>query len=439
MSVETITKVAIATLGCKVNQFETADMIEQFKKAGWELVPFSHQADLYVINTCTVTSRSDSESRRLIRRARRLNPLARIVATGCYAQVSPTELAALPELDQVLGNEEKIEIVAKIADGANHVTTLTDLTKSGPLRLTSHTEHTRAFLQVQNGCEQGCSYCIVPFARGPNRSVPLDEVREAVQRLARVGFREVVLTGIHLGAYGLDQQPASSLTDLVRLLDHDGAVERIRLGSIEPNELTDELLELIAHSDRVCHHLHLPLQSGSSSVLARMRRGYDADLYRRVVERSLQRLPDAFVAADLIAGFPGESESEFEETCALIEQLTLADLHVFPYSRRPGTPAASLADQVKPALISERAERLRSLATKKRQAFMQRQIGARLQVLGLRYAAATGTVQGLSRNYLEVCYRGTGGHLNREVDLIITGIENGRLLGEEPPAPACIL
>jgi len=422
-------RIAIATLGCKVNQFETAAMAEQLRADGWELVPFNSQADLYLINSCTVTSRSDAESRRLIRRARRLNPAARVVATGCYAQVQPEALAAMTELDQVLGNEEKLRIVEALAQGDNQVTDLSTLTTAGPLRITSHLEHTRAFLQVQNGCENGCSYCIVPAARGPNRSASADEVTATVQRLAANGYQEVVLTGIHLGAYGLDQQPTTSLTELIRQLEQQTAIPRLRLGSIEPNELTDELLDCFMASSRLCPHLHIPLQSGCDTVLERMRRRYTADFYRRVVNRAAAALPDAFIAADLIVGFPAESEVEFEATYRLVEELPLADLHVFPYSRRPGTPAADMPDQVPPQVITRRAELLRQLAAEKRAALQRRFVGQTLQVLGMRHDPRHGMLTGLSRNYLDVRYPGGPELLNREVTIRVTDIEKGVLVG----------
>lgn len=422
-------RIAIATLGCKVNQFETAAMAEQLRAAGWELVPFNAQADLYLINSCTVTSRSDAESRRLIRRARRLNPAARVVATGCYAQVQPEALAAMVELDQVLGNQEKLGIVEYLAQGANQVTDLSTLTTVGPLRLTSHLEHTRAFLQVQNGCENGCSYCIVPAARGPNRSVQADEVIATVQRLTANGYQEVVLTGIHLGAYGLDQRPVTNLTSLVRQLEQQTTIPRLRLGSIEPNELTDELLDCFVASDQLCPHLHIPLQSGCDTVLERMRRRYTADFYRSLVERAATALPDACIAADLIVGFPAESEAEFEATLRLVEELPLADLHVFPYSRRPGTPAAELPDQVPPPIITRRAEQMRLVAAEKRAAFQQRFIGQSLQVLGMRHDPRHNMLTGLSRNYLELRYPGGAELLNREVTVRMTEIEQGILVG----------
>lgn len=421
-------RVAFATLGCKVNQFETADMIEQFSKAGWELVPFSEEADLYLINSCTVTGRSDSESRRLVRRARKRNPESRVVATGCYAQVNPEQFSAMPELDQLLGNEEKRSIVDLVEAGADRVSDLTGLQAHGPLSLTSHTEHTRAFLQIQNGCEHGCSYCIVPYARGPYRSVPLDEVLNAVRRMTATGFREVVLTGIHLGAYGCDLSPPLPFISLLRMLAREPFPERLRLGSIEPNELGDEMLELIAGSRMICHHLHLPMQSGSDTVLSRMGRGYDSSLYRRVVEKTASRIPDAFIAADMIAGFPGETDREFEEGFELARSLPLSDIHVFPYSRRPGTAAANMPDQLPPSVITKRAARLRKLAEEKRGFFRKRFIGKTLQVLGQQLTKRPGIVKGLSRNYLEVLYPGGAEQLNVERELNISSDENGMLI-----------
>ncbi|QOX79268.1 tRNA (N(6)-L-threonylcarbamoyladenosine(37)-C(2))-methylthiotransferase MtaB [Trichlorobacter lovleyi] len=420
---------AVATLGCKVNQFETADMVEQLKADGWQLVPFTAEADLYLINSCTVTARSDAESRRLIRRARRANPLARVVATGCYAQVAPSDLQALPELNLVLGNEEKHDLVLHMERGEHRVTDLTSLKTSGPLRLTSFSEHTRAFLQIQNGCETGCSYCIVPIARGPSRSVPPQEVTEAVSRLVGSGYQEVVLTGIHMGAYGLDLSPCSSLTELVLLLEKQNAIHRLRLGSIEPNELTDGLLALFKHSTRLCHHLHIPLQSGSDSVLQRMGRGYDTNFYANRITTAAQLLPDAFIAADLIAGFPGETEQEFSETCTFVASLPLADLHLFPYSIRPGTKAAAMSGHLKPAIIKERAERLRGIAADKRAAFQQRFIGKPLPVLGQRHNPVTGLMTGLSRNYLEVCYPAPPSLLNHEVTVHVDYLHSNYLHG----------
>lgn len=420
---------SVATLGCKVNQFETADMIQQLQADGWLQVPFGQCVELCLINSCTVTARSDAESRRLVRRARRAAPEARIVVTGCYAQVAPRELQAQPDVDLVLGNQEKQALLHHLQLGSHQVCNLSSLKGSGPLRLTGFAEHTRAFLQVQNGCEACCSYCIVPTARGPNRSASPDDVLQAVTRFADNGFQEVVLTGIHLGAYGLDLSPRTNLTDLVALLDQQQAIPRLRLGSIEPNELTDELLGLFCRSTRLCRHLHIPLQSGCTTVLRRMGRLYDTAFYRSRLEQAARLLPDAFIAADLIAGFPGESEAEFEETRNFITELPIADLHVFPYSRRPGTPAAAMAGQLPPAVIKQRAEQLRSIAAQKRTAFQRRCLGSIQQVLGQRHDAAPGIMTGLSRTYLEISYPAPEQLLNREISILVEELADGQLKG----------
>lgn len=429
---------SIATLGCKVNQFETAAMIEQLQAAGWQQVPFGEPAELCLINSCTVTAKSDAETRRLIRRARRCAPLAQVVATGCSAQVSPQPLISLPEVDQVLGNQEKLELLHHLQQGRHQISDLTDLHSNRPLRLTSFAEHTRAFLQVQNGCNTGCSYCIVPTARGPSRSVALDEVLQAARELAGSGFQELVLTGIHLGAYGLDLSPPCSLLELVQRLTDERIVPRLRLGSIEPNELTDDLLALFCNASSICPHLHIPLQSGCDRVLARMGRPYDTAFFRNRIEQAARLLPDAFIAADLIAGFPGETEAEHAETCRFIESLPLADLHVFPYSSRPGTKAAAMPGHLQASVIKNRAEQLRTIAAAKRQAFNRRFIGTTLQVLGQRYHRATGLMHGIARNYLEVAYPASADLRNQEVVVEIVQMVQGQLQGtciKEPYTP----
>ncbi len=420
---------AVATLGCKVNQFESAGMIEQLKATGWQQVNFSEVADLYLINSCTVTSRSDAETRRLIRRARRNNPDARIVATGCYAQVAADELKSMPEVDLVLGNEEKRNIIPHIILNKHQVTDLNSLKGCNFLSLTGFAEHTRAFLQIQNGCEACCSYCIVPMARGPYRSVPSDEVLTAINRLAESGYKEVVLTGIHLGEYGIDLSPRITLFELIRMIDSKKSVQRLRLGSIEPNELTEELLQLFCSSSIICPHLHIPLQSGSDSVLERMERRYDTDFYKKRLELIYKKLPDAFIAADLIAGFPGETEKEFIETCHLIESLPFSGLHIFPYSRRNGTKADLMKGHLHQSIIKERAEKLRNIGRIKNLAFKEQFINRKLSVLGQRYNKETGIMSGLSRNYLEISYPSEAELLNCEVMVQVVENHDGQLTG----------
>jgi threonylcarbamoyladenosine tRNA methylthiotransferase MtaB len=423
-------RVAIATLGCKTNQFESAAMIEQFEKAGYAVVPFTQPADIYVVNSCTVTARTDAETRRLIRRARRLNPAARVVATGCYAQVAQGELEQMPELDSVLGNREKQDIIGLVETGVSSVSDIAGEMTVGPLKLESFAEHTRAFLQAQNGCNSFCAYCIVPYARGRSRSVPLEDVLQGVRSLAANGYREVVLTGIHLGAYGLDLVPPQSLTELVRRIDAEQLVPRLRIGSVEPNELSDELLALMAGSEIICPHLHLPLQSGSDTVLARMGRRYSAAFFRDLMERINTALPNAFIGADVIAGFPGESDEEFNETVKLIEDLPFSDLHVLPYYSRPGTKAAGLPGQLPGNVIKKRAGLLRESAAGKKTAFLKKQVGRDLQVLVQGYDESNGECNGISRNYVTVHFPGHKGMVNTEQEVKVDRVDGEHVTGK---------
>jgi threonylcarbamoyladenosine tRNA methylthiotransferase MtaB len=422
-------RVAITTLGCKTNQFESAAMIEQLEQTGYSVVPFKEIADIYIINSCTVTSRTDSETRRLIRRARRQNPLARIVATGCYAQVAPGKLEILPEVNCVLGNMEKQDISALLETTGNQVSDISIRRESGPIKLTSFAEHTRAFLQVQNGCNSFCTYCIVPYARGRSRSVLPADVLDGIRSLAANGYREVVLTGIHLGAYGLDLTTPTNLTSLVHEIEAGNLIPRLRIGSIEPNEIDDELLRLMAESKIICPHLHLPMQSGSNSVLERMGRRYTVDYFRELVARVSVAMPDAFIGADVIAGFPGETDAEFKETIRVLEELPFSDLHIFPFSSRPGTKAAGMTGQLPPHLIKERAARLRDIAEQNKKDFLGRSIGNILNVLVQGYDSNTLFCNGLSRNYIVVTFPGEETLINRELGVTILESDGGTCTG----------
>jgi len=401
-------RVAITTLGCKINQFESAAMHELLGGSGYELVPFGQEAEVYVINTCTVTARSDAESRRLVRRARRRNPAARIVVTGCYAQVAPDTLAAMPEVDLVVGNSEKQgigAILAALDAGRVRVAAISREDAVPPLQLESHVEHTRAFLRIQTGCDAFCSYCIVPYARGRSRSVPFAEVIDGVRTLAGNGYREVVLTGIHLGAFGLDLIPRRTLLELLVALEAERLVPRLRLGSLEPGEITEELSAFLACSSTVCPHLHIPLQSGADSVLVRMKRRYTVDFFRERVTLLAETIPDLFIGMDVIAGFPGETEDDFARTVAFIAGLPIAALHVFPFSPRPGTPAAELPDRVPGPVVKERVRTLLRLSEEKLEAFYQRFVGRELEALMLK-PREDGLMEGLTRNYIPVTVSG---------------------------------
>lgn len=420
--------VAIATLGCKTNQFESAAMIEQFRNAGYSIVAFTEPADIYVINSCTVTARTDTETRRLIRRARRLNSGARIVATGCYAQVSPGELSRMPEVDVVLGNREKLDRLLIEESVENRVSDVFTEAEIRTLSLTSFAEHTRAFLQVQNGCNTFCAYCVVPFARGRSRSVTPNEVISGILNLIENGFREVVLTGIHLGAYGLDLTPPDSLEGLIRRILDQTELQRLRIGSLDPNEFSEELISLCSDSPNICHHFHIPLQSGCDSVLQRMGRPYDTAYYCELLGMITKTMPDAFVGSDIIAGFPGETEEEFETTCDTIESLPFADLHIFPYSKRPKTRASAMPGQIQPHMINQRAAKLRAIAALKHELFLERVVGKNLRALGQQYDASSGIVRGLSREYIQAEFPGTPTDLNVEHTVKVIAIRDGRAL-----------
>ncbi|BCG47760.1 tRNA t(6)A37-methylthiotransferase [Citrifermentans bremense] len=419
--------IAITTLGCKINQFESAAMTQALEQNGYSMVPFSEKAEIYVINSCTVTAKTDAESRRLIRRATRMNPQARVVVTGCYAQMNGEELLKLAGVNLILGNSEKKGIVSFLEglDGEPRaVVSDISLEKTGETApLESFAEHTRAFLQVQNGCDARCAYCIVPYARGASRSVAVKEALDGMAAFAAQGFQEVVLTGIHLGAYGLDLAPPTDLLGLMEKAQEQGLVRRLRIGSVEPTEVSRPMIDFMARSPMVCPHLHLPLQSGSDSVLARMNRGYDTALFRQVVQSLVSALPEVCIGSDVIAGFPGESEEEFEATYRFIESLPLAYLHVFPFSQRPGTPAATMTPQLNPRVIKERAEALRALSEQKKTDYAAGFVGSELKVLVQKGE------KGLSRNYLTVLLEESQGLVNREVTVRVTGAKGGELLG----------
>jgi threonylcarbamoyladenosine tRNA methylthiotransferase MtaB len=301
------------------------------------------------------------------------------------------------------------------------------LVKSGESApLESFAEHTRAFLQVQNGCDARCAYCIVPYARGASRSVAPEEALQGMEGFVAQGFKEIVLTGIHLGGYGLDLTPTSDLLGLLKLAEQRIAVPRLRIGSVEPTEVPPEMVAFLATSQKVCPHLHLPLQSGSDGVLDRMNRGYDTALFREVAESLVRAVPDICLGTDIIAGFPGETDQEFEETYRFLDEVPLAYLHVFPYSQRPGTPAATMKDQVHSRIIKERAEALRKLSERKMAAYAARFVGRELQVLVQKDADGR---KGLSRNYLPVLVEGGEDLVNREVTVRVTEARGGELVG----------
>jgi len=433
-------RVAIATLGCKVNQYDTATIETRLRGEGCTMVAFAPGADVYVVNSCTVTDRADAESRQLARRARRFNPAARVIMTGCFAQVNP-RAAAVPEVDHVVGLNRLPDLLRAVRGeltAAQRVLAddLRTARRVQTLGADTFTGQTRAFLKIQEGCDLFCTFCIVPFSRGRSRSVPPRQVLEQLQRLAARGFQEVVLTGVHLGGYGLDLQPAMELCDLLEMILEQPPLPRLRLSSIDPPEVTGRLLDLMQRSDVLCPHLHIPVQAGEDAVLRRMRRTYDTALLRDLSGEIRTRLPHAAVGTDVIAGFPGESDAQFEATLALLEELPITYFHVFPYSRRSGTTAAKLPDHVAPAAIRRRAARLRQLGERRRAEFARRFVGAELAVLAEGPPVrSAGRLCGYSRNYQRVEFPGPPELANQEVRVRITGAAGVKLRGALPAAP----
>ncbi len=441
------TRVAFRTLGCKLNQCETAQMEESLAARGLELVPWSHAADVRVLNTCTVTGKTDRSCRNEIGRVRRSDPESRLVVTGCYAQVAAETIAAIPGVDLVLGNVDKAKLAEHIDDllessrkpmAATLVTPFTADTVFAGDFVTHFSGYTRAFLKIQNGCDSRCSYCVIPVARGPSRSMRMADVLDQVRLLAEKGYGEVVLTGIHLGRWGRDTDEGS-LAHLLRALLRETSVPRLRLSSIEPLEVGKPLLSAAAAAGgRFAEHFHMPLQSGSSTVLSRMHRPYSVGQYAERVQAVRQAFPGAAIGADVIVGFPGESEEEFAETVELVTRLPLTYLHVFPYSDRPGTEASRAPTKVAPEVIFERSARLRALGRAKDADFQAGFAGKQLRALVLRHWSDDGRLVSLTGNYIEVLVNGDEDLVN-EFALVVPGRReaDGRWEGELlTPRPA---
>ncbi len=396
---------AIVTLGCKTNQFESAAISEQLAKGGYQQIDFAAGAELVIVNTCTVTAATDAQSRKLIRRARRLNSRARVVVTGCYAQVDPQAISELPGVALVIGNQEKADFLAHLTaleqPGQVLVADIRQIEKAETLPLSSFVQRSRAFVQIQNGCDAFCSYCIIPYARGRSRSVVLPDVVKQVETLSAAGYPEVVLTGIHIGNYGQDLQPQLDLLVLLKEIEQSSFAGRLRLGSIEPTEISPELLDYVAASNWICPHYHIPLQAGDDAILKQMNRHYSTDFFAELLADIRLRQPDAAIGLDLISGFPGETTKQFQASCQLLERLPFTHLHVFPFSRRPGTPAADLPNQLTGNLIKERAAQLRQIGARKLHDFSKRYLGQRLEVV-FEGGDTDGLRKGLSQNYLTV-------------------------------------
>ncbi|MDX9818927.1 MAG: tRNA (N(6)-L-threonylcarbamoyladenosine(37)-C(2))-methylthiotransferase MtaB [Desulfococcus multivorans] len=457
----------IITLGCKVNQCESESLGVALREADWWPAPEDWPAGLCIINTCTVTGKASMQSRQAVRQAVRANPGAFIVVTGCYAQTEAEALKKIEGVDFIVGHGDKhriaeiVDVYLKDASTPRRFETdvdpapefqamktlspmvlrrdVADARGFDPMPAAPNGNRTRPSLKIQDGCDAFCTYCIVPYARGRSRSMPLSEVMESIARLSAAGYREVVLSGIHLGCYGRDLEPSADLPTLLRRIDDEAVIDRVRLSSIEPLELSADIVDRVAASERFCPHFHVPLQSGDNGVLRRMHRPYTRDVFEKIVVRIDDEIPHAAIGADVLIGFPGESEAAFRNTYETVKNLPISYLHVFPFSARKGTPAARYPDPVPIDAIKDRCRRMRDLGSIKRKAFYRRFLGRTVTVLVENERdAETGLLKGMSSNYLKVMLEGGDGLKNCIVPVVVERVWPGklvfgRLMNDLPP------
>lgn len=401
-------KVAFYTLGCKVNQYETEAMLEMFKKEGYTQVDSEDFADVYVINTCTVTHMSDRKSRQYIRRMKKKNPDAIIAVVGCYSQVSPEEILEIEEVNLVMGTNERRQIVEEIKklDASKKASTVDDIMKVRAfeeIEISQTNGRTRAFIKIQDGCDRFCTYCIIPYARGGKvRSRDLESIVSEVEKLVLNGYKEVVLTGIHVASYGKDVKDESiNLLTVIKAINEIDGIERIRLSSVEPVLFTDEFVSEVSKMKKVCPHYHLSLQSGCDETLKRMNRRYTTKEYKEIVDRLRENIPNVAITTDVIVGFPGETNDEFKSTYEFLKEIELSQMHVFKYSPRKGTPAATMENQIDPQMKQLRSDKLLNLNKENFNKFAGRFIEQEVDVL-FEQSIAENTYEGLTPNYIRV-------------------------------------
>ncbi|MBC7913673.1 MAG: tRNA (N(6)-L-threonylcarbamoyladenosine(37)-C(2))-methylthiotransferase MtaB [Pyrinomonadaceae bacterium] len=417
-------KVAFYTLGCKLNYSETSTISRQFSKAGFDTVNFTDQADVYVINTCSVTENADKKCRKVVKEALKHSPNAYITIVGCYAQLKPAEISEIPGVDMVLGAAEKFLIIDHIKDLTKQPKTLVfnqNITQTNQfIPAYSFGDRTRTFLKVQDGCDYSCTFCTIPLARGASRSDSIESVITQANEIAASGVNEIVLTGVNLGDFGIQNgERGNRFFDLVKALDEVDGINRIRISSIEPNLLTNEVIEFVSHSKRFVPHFHIPLQSGSNKILGLMRRRYRRELYSERVAKIKELMPDCCIGVDVIVGFPGETREDFLETYNFLNELNISYLHVFTYSERENTPAAEMPNPVPGSQRADRSRMLHILSEKKRRAFYESQLGKQVEIL-FEADQKEGYMHGFSRNYVKI---------KAPYDpLLINGIKNVQLV-----------
>ena len=397
---------AIITLGCKVNQYETNAMSQKLLENGYEVVEHNQKADVYIINTCTVTNMSDRKSRQMIRKAKEMNPQAKVIAVGCYVQVAKEEVEKIEEIDLALGNEEKVNIVDycnRLIEQNEYDQNIADVMRTkefAEFGETSYTEKTRAVIKVQDGCDRFCSYCIIPYARGRVRSRQPEHIIKEIKNIANQGIKEVVITGIHIASYGKDFKDEYRLIDLLEEINKIDGIERIRLGSIEPLLITDEFVQRLKKLDKICEHFHLSLQSGCDETLKRMNRRYTTKQFIEIVNRLRNAYSDVNLTTDIIVGFPGETDKEFEETYEFLQKIKFYKMHIFKYSQRKGTKAAEMPEQISPEIKEERSKKLIQLSDNNEKDYNQKYIGKQVQVLW--EEEKNGVYKGHTKNYVLV-------------------------------------
>nr|WP_066495319.1 tRNA (N(6)-L-threonylcarbamoyladenosine(37)-C(2))-methylthiotransferase MtaB [Abyssisolibacter fermentans] len=425
--------VAMFTLGCKVNQYETEAMAELFEKAGYEVVEPEKGADIYVINTCTVTNLGERKSRQFIRKAKKCNKNSIIAVVGCYSQIAPEEVSSMKDVDIVLGTNDRKNIVEyceeflKEKRKINAVNDIMDIDEFEELSITSIKDRTRAYLKIQEGCNQYCSYCIIPYARGRIRSREIDNIKAEVKKLCANGFKEIVLTGIHIASYGKDLNKGKLIDVIEQIHDTDG-LERIRLGSLEPNLITEDFMQRIHKLPKVCDHFHLSLQSGCDKILKRMNRKYTTQQYSQNVDTIRKYMPNAGITTDIIVGFPGETDEDFKITCEFAKKIGFSKIHVFKYSPRKGTPAASYKEQVLNSVKTERSKILTDIARGLTMKFLNKFINLEVNVL-FEQAYGNDIIKGHTKNYIEVITKGNVSKLHSIYNLKIDAIDGEMLTG----------
>ena len=424
MNLNNTFKFRITTLGCKVNQYESDAIAQRLKDLGCIPAGAEDPADLCIINTCTVTQKASMQSRQTVRQAIRFNPEARIIVTGCYAQTEPDAIKKIDGVHHIIGHGDKHNIPDIVLSQGKSLPSPSLIRRNilhelhfKQIPVTVFGNRTRPFLKIQDGCDTFCTYCIVPYARGRSRSMPLEGVLKNIHCLKQAGFHEVVLTGVHLGAYGLDLSPQTSLTALLDHIRESNAMDRVRLSSIEPHELTQDIIKLVAETEIFCDHFHIPLQSGDDRILEKMHRPYTSSFFIDLIIKIKDQVPDAAIGVDILIGFPGETEKAFENTYSLIKKLPITYLHVFPFSPRPGTPAGKYPQKVPQKTIKARCEKMRRLGNEKKRIFYETFMGKTVEVLieGKR-DKATGLLKGITSNYIPV-------HVVGEDDLFNTLVQ----------------